>query len=69
MLCGSGTTGCHGLVHHADTATLLAVGRHLADHPEKIAYVQERLGKERGLDYLRRRYGLDVGDEVRSDPK
>lgn len=69
MACGSGTTGCHGLAHAADPMVLAAIGRHLAEHPEKIRYAQERLGKERGLDYLRRRYGLIMTSEVTPDPK
>lgn len=68
-LCGDGVRGCHGLAHHMDPNTLGRIGRAIAASPGRIAFVKERLGAERGLDYLRRRYGVSLTDEVVPDPK
>jgi hypothetical protein len=59
-VCGSGTTGCHGRAHNGDHETLRKIGLAIATRPEKIAFVEERLGKTNGRDYLRRRYWLDT---------
>lgn len=67
--CGSGTTGCHGLAHAADPTTLMKIGRAIAATPERIRFIEERLGKERGRDYLRRRYGLVLDEEIKTDFK
>jgi hypothetical protein len=67
-VCGSGTTGCHGLAHAADPATLRKIGEAVASEPARIAYLKERLG-DRALDYMRRRYGVALTEEVRPDPK
>lgn len=54
-LCGSGTTGCHGLIENEDAATRKAVGKWISERrPDLIAYVREKLGKRAGDDYLRR---------------
>lgn len=67
--CGSGTTGCHGLAHASDPATLRKIGEAIAATPERIRFVEERLGRERGRDYLRRRYGLVLDQEITTDFK
>lgn len=59
-LCGSGTTGCHGAVHHGHEVTLHLVGKAIAADPSTLAYVERKLGPTAGRDYLRRRYGVDA---------
>lgn len=58
-LCGSGTTGCHGLVEARDPAARAAVGKYvLRDRSDTIEYLDGKLGGlDRALDYLRRHYG------------
>lgn len=56
-LCGSGTTGCHGDIENEDMETRKMVGRHIrAERPDIVTYVQEKLGKRKGDDFLRRRF-------------
>src|SRR6476660_6104163 len=51
-LCGSGTTGCHGLIEHRDP---LALGRlRRALRPDELRYMSERKG-----DYFVDRYYPD----------
>jgi hypothetical protein len=59
-LCGDGVAGCHGAAHHADPVVLAQIGEAIAARPDIIAFVLERLGADRGLDYFRRRYSLDL---------
>lgn len=55
-LCGSGTTGCHGLIENEDVKARRMLGRWIKKHrPDTIAYVREKLGKQAGDDWLRRR--------------
>lgn len=66
-LCGDGVAGCHGGAHHADQNVLHGIGEAIAARPEMIALVKERLGDERGLDYLRRRYGMTLPSKGTGD--
>lgn len=59
-LCGSGTTGCHGLYHHADPAVRARIGLALADRPDTIAYGLAKLGDGPGRDFLERHYLLTL---------
>lgn len=59
-LCGDGVSGCHGGAHHADPAVLRGIGEAIAARPDIIAFLMQRLGADRGVDYLRRRYYLEV---------
>lgn len=55
MLCGSGTTGCHGKIEARDEETLYALGRYiLRSRGDVISYLYERLGAVAAQDYLRR---------------
>jgi len=57
MLCGSGTTGHHGLMHAMDEETRRGIGGHIVrDRPDTFEYVTDKLGDEQGRDYLRRTY-------------
>jgi hypothetical protein len=47
----------------------MKAGRAIAATPERIRFVEDRLGKERGRDYLRRRYGLVLDEEITTDFK
>lgn len=60
LICGDGVSGCHGGAHHANPDVLRGIGEAIAARPEMIRFVEERLGQERGRDYLRRRYSLDL---------
>lgn len=45
MLCGSGTTGCHGQIEAHDHRTLYALGTHLiARRPDTVIHLTYRLG-------------------------
>lgn len=55
-LCGSGTTGCHGLIEANDIDVRRELGAYIkANRPDVVAYVQGKLGKRQGADWLRRR--------------
>lgn len=57
MLCGSGTTGCHGAIEHADPETRLALGGYLRiRRPDTIAYLRAKLGGELAADAWLSRY-------------
>lgn len=57
MLCGSGTTGCHGAIEHADEETRRALGRHIRIHrPDTFGYLREKLGGPIQADEWLRRY-------------
>jgi hypothetical protein len=74
LVCGSGTTGCHGALHgspYVDGAGVRwtsevvrgRIGRHLAlRRPDTIEYVLGKLGSSPGRVFLRRHYHLDVPD-------
>lgn len=60
-LCGSGTTGCHGLLENEDEKTRRMVGRWVKKHrPDTIVYVKGKLGDVAGRDWLKRRLFLTV---------
>ena len=56
MLCGSGTTGHHGLVEAHDPPTLRALYRYLSAYrPDTLRYLAEHLGSpERAGEWLTR---------------
>lgn len=54
-LCGSGTTGCHGLVTVNDSGTLVLLQRHLLLYRHDfLRYVQDKLGHEQGWAWVMR---------------
>jgi len=56
FLCGSGTTGHHGLVEANDTPTLVLLGEHLLlERPDTISYIKGKLGEEAGTAWLARK--------------
>jgi hypothetical protein len=60
-LCGSGTTGCHGLVEDENELALLALGRHIArERPDVVFYVCSKLGPGAGPAWFERRLGVVV---------
>lgn len=61
MLCGDGTTGCHGLVEARDRDARHAVYVHITtERPETIEYLDEKLGGlAAALYYLERNYHRD----------
>ena len=84
-VCGSGTSRCHGALHgntyvveHPRIGTVRRdrewvawrIGRHLvADRPDTIRYVIEKLGDVAGKHYLLSRYNVrpeEVDDAVES---
>lgn len=78
MLCGTGTWGCHGVMHgnpYTDhdgkrwqrAETSAAIGRHLlATRPDSIQYVLTRLGWSPGREWLRREYAISLPDDYDS---
>jgi hypothetical protein len=57
LVCGSGTTGCHGMFHAGSWAVAAAIG--LALTPAHVAYVLDRLGETAGRDFLLREYAVE----------
>ena len=55
LLCGSGTTGCHGAFHHGDQATVWALRANLTSH--QVAYIV----RKKGDAFLDRYYPLGGG--------
>lgn len=59
MLCGDGTTGCHGFIEHKDPSVLLQLGGYiLGSRPDTIAYLAFKIGPASCTDWLRRQYGV-----------
>lgn len=55
-LCGGGTSGHHGLIEDQDVAARMALGVFIVDErPDVVDYLQSKLGKEEGLEWLRNR--------------
>jgi len=55
-LCGSGTTGCHGLITGEDEITRRDLGQYLLlQRPDAISYIISKLGEEAGKAWLARR--------------
>lgn len=60
-LCGSGTTGHHGLIEDGDVVTRIALGSFLyIERPDFFFYLQGKLGEEEGREWLRQRYFLSI---------
>lgn len=56
-LCGSGTTGHHGLIENGDVPARLELGAVLlTDRPDVIFYMTGKLGEEEGREWLRQRF-------------
>lgn len=55
-LCGSGTSGCHGLIEANDEAARRALGEHLVlARQDTLEYVRSKFGVVAGNDWLARR--------------
>lgn len=55
MLCGSGTTGCHGLIEHHDGRAMRALQRAVSERVDTWAYLVDRLGgTEAAADWIAR---------------
>lgn len=64
MLCGSGTTGCHGRVEARDPVILRLLGEHiLKARPDTIAYLYERKGVTAAQEFIRRHYMADLAEK------
>ena len=58
-LCGSGTTGCHGLFHAGDVATRREIGLYIVEQrDDTLDFLVEELGAEGAIEYLDRVYYL-----------
>lgn len=59
MLCGSGTTGCHGLVEAHNAQAMSDLGFYLSRYrPDVIAYLTEKLGGEEARkEWMTRQFG------------
>lgn len=64
MLCGHGTTGCHGLIEAWDHSTVTALGKYiLHSRGDTIAYLYERLGAIAAQEFFKNNLLLDYGME------
>lgn len=55
MLCGDGTTGCHGLIEAGHEATRKLLGRYIARRRiDTLQYLAEKLGDEQARAWLQR---------------
>lgn len=70
MLCGSGTTGCHGKMHgNGNTEVATAIGEYIRDHrPDTLSYLATKLGANPAVDYMRRRYYTEVKMDAPQEP-
>jgi hypothetical protein len=58
MLCGSGTTGCHGLIEERDPITLWQLAFYIHDYrADTQEYLNWRFPAEGWLAWVRRVYG------------
>ena len=58
MLCGSGTTGCHGLVESHDENTRSLLGEHVrSERPDVLDHLRWRFGEEGAQEWLDRNLG------------
>lgn len=64
LLCGSGTTGCHGRFHSGDQLVRRAIG--LALKPVHIGYVHAKFGEASGNEFLLREYSLETKGDGRA---
>lgn len=59
MLCGSGTTGCHGKIEARDEETMRALGGYLLRvRGDTIAYLYETKGAVAAQEWMRANYML-----------
>lgn len=57
MLCGSGTTGCHGLIEAHDHDKLRELGAYiLKQRPDTIVYLYDQLGPVSAQEWMRRHF-------------
>lgn len=55
-LCGTGTTGHHGLIENGDESARSLLGLYLAlERTDTIFYITDKLGTEEGMEWLRNR--------------
>lgn len=55
-LCGSGTSGHHGMIENGDVPARLELGAYLmAERPDTVYYMIDKLGDEEGREWLRQR--------------
>lgn len=55
MLCGDGTSGCHGLIEAHDKETMRRLGEHIMrSRPDTIVYLNEKLGTIAAGEWMRR---------------
>lgn len=55
MLCGSGTTGCHGLIEARNSEKLAELGEYiLKARGDTIVYLYDRMGPEAAQEWMRR---------------
>ena len=55
MLCGNGTTGCHGWIEAGHEATRKLLGRYIARRRlDTLDYLSAKLGDEQAREWLRR---------------
>lgn len=55
MLCGSGTTGCHGLIEAGDKRKKLELGTYIrAKRPDTLEYLEWRFSQEGADAWLQR---------------
>lgn len=60
-LCGSGTSGCHGDIHHKRVAALGHLGLHIRKRrPDTVRYILDKLGDEKGRDWFMRNFRVNV---------
>jgi hypothetical protein len=58
MLCGSGTTGCHGLIEARDTTKRWELAFYIREHrPDTLLYLEARFDVEGADNWLRRVLG------------
>lgn len=56
-LCGSGTTGCHGLIELRDPAARSALGAMIRSQENRMSYLERKIGdRERAEAWLNRNY-------------
>lgn len=60
-LCGSGTTGCHGLIENEDEGARRALGAWIMrERPDSVRYLCRKLGADPAGEWLRRHLYVDA---------
>jgi hypothetical protein len=60
-LCGSGSSGHHGLIEDGDVAARHELGAYImAERPDIVFYMQGKLGEEAGREWLRKRLYMSI---------